>query len=128
MYQSDPISKGLIDYKYDRTEIRNFTTAYNSVHFILKIFFPSSDFLTVSWKPNDPMEGEEEKREQIRVIRLTSSADTEISFAFSSASWRMNLTICWICLETSASFIFGSDGGDREQWNQGIFYGFVDRQ
>lgn len=37
---------------------------------------------------------------------VTSSAETEISLAFSSASWRMNLTICWICLETSPSFIF----------------------
>lgn len=35
----------------------------------------------------------------------TSSAETEISLAFSSASWRMNLTICWICWETSVSFI-----------------------
>ena len=41
-----------------------------------------------------------------RIEEVTSSAETEISLAFSSASWRMNLTICWICLETSASFIF----------------------
>jgi len=31
--------------------------------------------------------------------------------AFSSASWRMNRTICWICLETSASFISDDFGG-----------------
>nr|GMD94928.1 hypothetical protein BHM03_00047240 [Ipomoea batatas]GMD99754.1 hypothetical protein BHM03_00047240 [Ipomoea batatas] len=38
---------------------------------------------------------------------ITSSAETEISLAFSSASWRMKRTICWICLDTSASFIVG---------------------
>lgn len=36
----------------------------------------------------------------------TSSADTAISFVFSSASWRMKCTICWICLLTSSLFIF----------------------
>lgn len=40
------------------------------------------------------------------IKQITSSAETEISLAFSSASWRMNLTICWICFDTSASFIF----------------------
>lgn len=37
---------------------------------------------------------------------VTSSAETEISLAFSSASWRMKLTICWICFDTSLSSIF----------------------
>ncbi|RRT62880.1 hypothetical protein B296_00043117 [Ensete ventricosum] len=46
-------------------------------------------------------------RDQMGIEGGTSSAATEISLAFSSASWRMNRTICWICLETSASFIFG---------------------
>ena len=49
------------------------------------------------------------RRQGKRVGRkLTSSAETEISLAFSSASWRMNRTICWICLETSASFILAA--------------------
>ena len=49
------------------------------------------------------------RRQGKRVGRkLTSSAETEISLAFSSASWQMNRTICWICLETSASFILAA--------------------
>lgn len=44
-------------------------------------------------------------RDRERESLRTSSAETEISLAFSSASWRINLTICWIWLETSASFI-----------------------
>lgn len=44
----------------------------------------------------------------VKLQSITSSAETEISLAFSSASWRMKAAICWICFETSASFIFGS--------------------
>lgn len=64
------------------------------------------------------------KLTKIDLIRLTSSAETEISLAFSSASWRMNLTICWICLETSASFIFGSELGENREI-RGRFLGWL---
>lgn len=49
-------------------------------------------------------------------VMCTSSAETEISLAFSSASWRINLTICWICLETSASFMLTEiEGSNRRR-------------